>query len=881
MCLTIPGKIKEIKGQIAQVQQYNKIFPVNISALGHINIGDWILFTTDFAVKKIEPAEAEEILHLLEPAKKINKKDLSAEFLHKLQKVSLGKHNQHDLLYFLKNKNQLENEALFSEADAIRKSFLQEFICIHGIIEFSNYCRNNCQYCGISCTNEDLQRYRLSEQEIIATAVKAVKAQGYKMLVLQSGEDIFFTAEKMAHIIDEIKKQVKVLIFVSVGDRDYDFYKKVKEAGAFAVLYRFETSNETLYEKLHPGQDLATRLKHLQWFRELGYFIATGFLHGLPGQTSQDIVNDILFLQKFQPDMITVGPFLATPKTPLAQAPDARVEETLKIISLCRLLMRETRIPVVSAMETLLPNKAAQLGFLAGANGIMFNLTPDKYKKNYQIYKNKNKLQDDEILKKYGLYTDEQSYQMLENELSVQIWDKAVNPVLDTEKVSLLLKDKAAPTEKELQIILTKAISKKGLNLLEVNKLLNVKNQQDLKNIFAAAHQVKEEIYGKRLVLFAPLYLSSFCTNDCDYCGFHVQNKAARKKLTQAELKRQVELLEDMGQKRLLLEFGEDQVNNPIDYVIDSIKTIYSVKNKQGAIRRVNVNIAATTVENYKKLKEAGIGTYQLFQETYHQPTYVKLHKGPKADYKRQITALDRAFSAGIDDLGIGVLFGLYDYKFEVLSLIAHAEYLENSFGVGPHTISVPRFRPADSVNYQAEYLLKDEDFLKLIAILRLAVPYTGLILSTRESPATRRKAFEIGISQASAGSKTEPGGYGEKEKIVSQFQVFDERSLDEVIYDICKIGYFPSFCTACYRVGRTGDKFMEYAKSGEIQNYCQPNAILTFKEYLLDYASAKTKKLGDTVIRQEVKTIKNVHVRDNLLKKIVLLEAGERDLYF
>jgi 2-iminoacetate synthase len=356
-------------------------------------------------------------------------------------------------------------------------------------------------------------------------------------------------------------------------------------------------------------------------------------------------------------------------------------------------------------------------------------------------------------------------------------------------------------------------------------------------------------------------------------------------------VREQVKILEDMGHKRLLLEFGEDPKENPIDYVVDVIKTIYATKKNRGSIRRVNVNIAATTIENYKKLKAAGIGTYQLFQETYHRPTYEKLHHGPKADYDRQIGAMDKAFEAGIDDLGIGVLFGLYDWKFEVLSLAAHAAYMEKTFGVGPHTISVPRFRPASTVDFKSEHDVSDKDFLKLVAILRLAVPYTGMIMSTRESPEIRRRAFEIGISQTSAGSRTTPGGYNkkiknQKSKIkngeeLEQFSLSDHRTLDEVVYDICRLGYLPSFCTACYRSGRTGDDFMKYAKAGTIQNFCQPNAISTFKEYLLDYATPETRAAGEEVIEREIRKIKDANVRQKLEEKLSLVEKGERDLYF
>lgn len=453
--------------------------------------------------------------------------------------------------------------------------------------------------------------------------------------------------------------------------------------------------------------------------------------------------------------------------------------------------------------------------------------------------------------------------------------------IIDQKKIKDFLNNKKNENKDEVKKIIKKAEKREGLGLADVAILLNVSDEKLIAEMFDAAIGIKKAIYGNRLVLFAPLYISSYCINDCEYCSFHIRNKASRKKLTLDEVKKQVEILEDMGHKRLLLEFGEDPVNNPIDYVVDVIKTIYNVRKGKGSIRRVNINIAATSVENYKKIKEAGIGTYQLFQETYHRATYEKLHCGPKADYERQITALDRAFEAGIDDLGIGVLFGLYNYKFEVLSLLMHAQYLEKKNGVGPHTVSVPRFKSAVTVDYRSRYEVSDEDFLKLVAILRMAVPYTGIIMSTRETPEIRRKAFEIGVSQTSAGSKTAPGGYLKKSKIndLQQFSLHDKRSLDEVVCDICQLGYLPSFCTACYRVGRTGDRFMEFAKSGKIQKFCQPNAIMTLKEYLIDYASKDTRKTGEELIISELKNM-DVKKRSLFDRKLKLIEQGKRDIY-
>ena len=458
--------------------------------------------------------------------------------------------------------------------------------------------------------------------------------------------------------------------------------------------------------------------------------------------------------------------------------------------------------------------------------------------------------------------------------------------ILDDARITALVEKTSAPTDSELGAILKKAAEKKGLSLEDAAKLLAITSASQREKLFAAAKKVKQDIYGKRLVLFAPLYASSFCVNDCSYCGFRCSNKITeRKKLTMDEVSEQARILEEMGHKRLLLEFGEDEKTNPIDYVIDVINAIYKTKTNggKGEIRRVNVNIAATTTENYKKLKAAGIGTYQLFQETYHKPTYAKLHCGPKADYERQITAHNRAFAAGIDDLGIGVLFGLYDYRFEALALLSHAQYMDKTLGVGPHTISVPRFCPAPGVEFTLPYRVADEDFLKLIAILRLSVPYTGMIISTRETPEIRKKAFEIGISQASAASETAPGGYSREKKSAPllQFKTNDHRSVEEIVQSICEQGYLTSFCTACYRSKRTGERFMKLAKSGEIHNLCNPNAILTFKEYLLDYAGENTKKLGERTIKRMKRVITDASVRSELEKRLLRLESGERDLYF
>lgn len=478
---------------------------------------------------------------------------------------------------------------------------------------------------------------------------------------------------------------------------------------------------------------------------------------------------------------------------------------------------------------------------------------------------------------------------MVKAALKMQEWEKA--DFIREDEINRLLEEAKNTGKAEVAAIIEKARQAQGLTLREVAVLLQTDDEELLSEMFAAAGEVKERIYGKRLVLFAPLYVSDYCVNNCVYCGYRRDNRFKRRKLTQEELAQEVRLLENMGHKRLALEAGEHPEECPLDYILDCIRTIYSLKFKNGSIRRINVNIAATTVEDYRRLKEAEIGTYILFQETYHRDTYKAMHpSGPKSDYDWHTTAHDRAMLAGIDDVGFGVLFGLYDYKFEVLALLQHVQHLEERFGVGPHTISVPRLRPATGVSLDNfPYLVRDADFAKIIAILRLAVPYTGLILSTRESPAFRDRLINYGISQISAASSTGVGGYKEEEErraaedddAPPQFAVDDHRSVDEVMNSVCASGYLPSFCTACYRQGRTGDRFMSLAKTGEIQNVCQPNAILTFKEYLLDYASPATRELGEKVIAEHLAEIKDEKVRELTKKRLDRIEQGVRDLYF
>ena len=434
--------------------------------------------------------------------------------------------------------------------------------------------------------------------------------------------------------------------------------------------------------------------------------------------------------------------------------------------------------------------------------------------------------------------------------------------------------------------ILNKARERKGLSHREASVLLACDIPEKVQELYALAEQIKKDFYGNRIVIFAPLYLSNYCVNGCLYCPYHQKNKhIPRKKLTQDEVEKEVIALQDMGHKRLAIETGEDPVNCPIEYVLDCIHTIYSIKHKNGAIRRVNVNIAATTVENYRKLKEAGIGTYVLFQETYHKESYEHLHPtGPKSNYCYHTEAMDRAMEGGIDDVGLGVLFGLELYRYEFAGLLMHAEHLEAVHGVGPHTISVPRVKHADDIDPdEFDNGIDDDTFLKICACIRVAVPYTGMIMSTRENQSVRERALHLGISQVSGGSRTSVGGYTEEERPhdTEQFDVSDNRTLDEVVAWLMELGYIPSFCTACYREGRTGDRFMSLCKSGQIQNCCHPNALMTLKEYLMDYAAPETKAIGEKLIQAELENIPKEKVKEICKDHLEKIEQGIRDFRF
>ena len=465
------------------------------------------------------------------------------------------------------------------------------------------------------------------------------------------------------------------------------------------------------------------------------------------------------------------------------------------------------------------------------------------------------------------------------------VYSKHADDFINHEEIleTLAYADENKTNEALIDSILEKARLRKGLSHREASVLLACQMEEKNQEIYKLAEQIKKDFYGNRIVMFAPLYLSNYCVNGCTYCPYHLKNKhIARKQLAQEEIRKEVIALQDMGHKRLALEAGEDPVRNTMEYYLDSINTIYSIKHKNGAIRRVNINIAATTVDNYRLLKEAGIGTYILFQETYHKESYLTLHPtGPKHDYNYHTEAMDRAMEGGVDDVGIGVLFGLDKYRYEFAGLLMHAEHLEAAFGVGPHTISVPRLRHADDINAdEFDNGIDDDTFAKIVACIRIAVPYTGMIISTRESQKCRERVLHLGVSQISGGSRTSVGGYCEPEPDDAkseQFDVSDTRTLDEVVRWLMEMDYIPSFCTACYREGRTGDRFMSLCKSGQIQNCCHPNALMTLKEYLMDYASPETKAIGDRLIAKEVGNVPNEKARAVVLENLRLIEQNNR----
>ena len=777
------------------------------------------------------------------------------------------------------------------QAREVATAHFGQGVYIRGLIEISNYCRNNCNYCGIRKDNWRADRYRLSKEMIWDCCEHGYKL-GFRSFVLQGGEDPKRSDNDMEEIIAEIRRRYpECAITLSIGEKPAKAYERYFMKGADRYLLRHETFNRGHYYCLHPYEmSNERRIKCLQELKRIGFQTGTGIMVGPPHQRVEFLIEDIRFIENFQPEMIGIGPFIPHQRTPFCDEKAGSVELTLLLLSIFRLMHPKALIPSTTALASLAPDGRIR-GILAGANVVMPNLSPI-------IVRNKYNLYDQKVA--FGAEAAE-GLALLEKQLTAVGYHidysrgdynvdspDAVDFINHQEIIEILEYARAHRNDRELiRNLIEKARLCKGLTHREAAILLECAEEDLTKEIFHLAKEIKQKFYGNRIVMFAPLYLSNYCVNGCVYCPYHLKNKTIiRKKLTQEEICREVIALQDMGHKRLALEAGEDPVRNSIDYILESIRTIYSIHHKNGAIRRVNVNIAATTVENYRKLKDAGIGTYILFQETYHKENYEQLHPtGPKSNYAYHTEAMDRAMQGGIDDVGMGVLFGLNTYRYDFVGLLMHAEHLEAVYGVGPHTISVPRICSADDINAEDfENAISNEIFQKIVAVIRISVPYTGMIISTRESQKTREKVLDLGISQISGGSRTSVGGYAEAEtpeENSAQFDVSDTRTLDEVVNWLLKLGYIPSFCTACYRAGRTGDRFMSLVKSGQIANCCSPNALITLQEYLEDYASEETKARGVAMIKQEMQHIPNPKIRERALENLKQIAAGERDFRF
>ena len=786
------------------------------------------------------------------------------------------------------------------QAREVATAHFGQGVYIRGLIEISNYCRNNCNYCGIRKDNWRADRYRLSKEMIWDCCEHGYKL-GFRSFVLQGGEDPKRSDNDMEEIIAEIRRRYpECAITLSIGEKPAKAYERYFMKGADRYLLRHETFNRGHYYCLHPYEmSNERRIKCLQELKRIGFQTGTGIMVGTPRQRVEFLIEDIRFIENFQPEMIGIGPFIPHQRTPFCDEKAGSVELTLLLLSIFRLMHPKALIPSTTALASLAPDGRIR-GILAGANVVMPNLSPIIVRNKYNLYDQKvafgaEAAEGLALLEKQltavgyhidysrGDYNNESTKDMYKVDSP-----DAIDFINHQEIIETLEYARAHRNDRELiRNLIEKARLCKGLTHREAAILLECAEEDLTKEIFHLAKEIKQKFYGNRIVMFAPLYLSNYCVNGCVYCPYHLKNKTIiRKKLTQEEICREVIALQDMGHKRLALEAGEDPVRNSIDYILESIRTIYSIHHKNGAIRRVNVNIAATTVENYRKLKDAGIGTYILFQETYHKENYEQLHPtGPKSNYAYHTEAMDRAMQGGIDDVGMGVLFGLNTYRYDFVGLLMHAEHLEAVYGVGPHTISVPRICSADDINAEDfENAISDEIFQKIVAVIRISVPYTGMIISTRESQKTREKVLDLGISQISGGSRTSVGGYAEAEtpeENSAQFDVSDTRTLDEVVNWLLKLGYIPSFCTACYRAGRTGDRFMSLVKSGQIANCCSPNALITLQEYLEDYASEETKARGVAMIKQEMQHIPNPKIRERALENLKQIAAGERDFRF
>src|SRR3989304_4827154 len=919
MCYAIPGKVLEINNNTALIEYFGEKKTALVDA-GNIRVGDYVYAQGGFIVQALEADEAHGILNEWEEIFfKLKERDemlagntspsvrSESDIERIIAKGEAGAQLSRDeLLALLRCRDRDELNLLYSTANRIRQKVHKNSSCVHGIIEFSNICKNDCAYCGIRSDNNRLERYRMTADEIVDTAASAAKESGFRAFVLQSGEDGYYTTERLSEIIQGMKDKHGVLVFLSIGERDEDCYRRLYESGARGVLFRFETSNRDIYSKLHTTLHYDDRLRTLQIIRDTGYIIATGSLIGLPGQGEEDILNDVLLAKSFGTEMYSFGPFIAHPQTPLASVKTTDLDTMLKVIAVTRLVHHDGNLLVTSAVETLLGREGAEKALMAGGNSMMINLTPDRYRKLYSIYPGKGEKDKDiparisetiSLLYSLGRAPTDigvtrhpelvsGSQMMLGHEIPKQVRDDRKAEFSDD--IDLVLHRTRNASNKEIEGIINNAKRLKGLTLEETAILLQCKDKGLTELLYSTAEEVKKAIYGNRLVLFAPLYLTSKCVNNCLYCGFRKDNmEIDRKTLTEGEIRSECEAIIRDGHKRVLVVAGEDPKESGIGYIEKAIDVIYSARVDKGEIRRINVNVAPLQVDEYRRLKSAGIGTYQIFQETYHLPTYSQMHpSGPKHNYDYRISALSRAMEAGIDDVGMGVLFGLYDYRFEVLALLYHARQLEKEGGGGAHTVSVPRIEPASGapLSVNPPYAVSDEDFMKIVAILRLAIPYPGIILSTREGTELRNRLFHIGASQISTNSRTYPGGYtarDEESSLKGQFSIGDKRSTCEVIRHISQNGFAPSFCTACYRTGRTGQEFMEFAKPGEIQRFCLPNSILSFKEYLLDYGDEELRRTGDELIHSQTASIEDIKLRNATIKKLEEIEQGKRDLYF
>lgn len=924
MCYAIPGKVKQIDNRAVIVDYFGDTKKA-INEFYDIHIGDYVCAQGGYVIKKVLAEEAESILsawkelffHLQDVDLRLSRMDFVKDNIDRKTSFILDKAleniplRQEELLYLLSLENPSACDLLFKTANFLRQKYHKNSCCVHGIIEISNYCKMHCAYCGISTHNKNIVRCRMSPAEIVKAATEAVENSGFQALVLQSGEDQFYSVDELADIIRRIKKEVAVLICISFGEIGLEGLEKLYKAGARAILMRFETSNPQLYQNLHPNQTLQTRLEHIKKAHELGYLIMTGALIGLPGQTHQDIINDIYLAKELNAEMYSFGPFLPHPDTPLASHKPPLKEDVLKTLALIRLIDPENaKILVTTAFETL-DSGAREKALLSGANSVMLNVTPVKYRRHYSIYPEKAHSTESigtqikqaiELLKSLGRAPTDLGISQAEPARSNIIKKGQVEKYLDSgndfidenliEKALILNKN---PDPKRIKDILEKSISIQTLTLDEAAALLNVADEGLWGLMKQAAAKVKKKVYDNRIVTFAPLYLSNLCVNNCLYCGFRKDNTVIKRRMLDIdEVGKETEALAGrIGHKRLIVVYGEHP-DTDIDYIVLTIKTIYNVRVKTkrgfGQIRRINVNAAPLSIQDLEILHNAGIGTYQVFQETYHRKTYELLHPKEtiKSDYRWRLYCMHRAQEAGVDDVGIGVLFGLYDWRFEVLGLLCHSLELEKRFGIGPHTISFPRLEPAANTPFaqHAGFKVNDEDFEKLITAIRLAVPYTGMIITARESAKIKRKVIHYGCTQTDASTRIGIGAYSdrytEQEGERQQFFLGDTRSLDEAVRELAQMGYITSFCTAGYRCGRTGKYIMQLLKTGAEGKFCKINAVLTFREWLDDFASPETKECGEKLIEKELNEIKSEmpSIYPKVMEYYQRIKQGERDLY-